>query len=67
MWDKDHFTDVDFGFETTFKDQAWPKELPVGLYCLTSGIRRKDGLVPLRLEWFEVRKGQEAKAVIRLN
>jgi transglutaminase-like putative cysteine protease len=67
MWDKDHFTDVDFGFETAFKDQAWPKELPVGLYCLTSGIRGKDGSVPLRLEWFEVRKGQEAKAVIRLN
>jgi hypothetical protein len=61
MWDKDHFTDVDFGFETTFKDQAWPKELPVGLYCLTSGIRRKDGSVPLRMEWFEVKKEEPAR------
>jgi hypothetical protein len=64
MWDKDHFTDVDFGFETALKDQTWPKELPIGLYCLTSGIRRKDGSVPLRMAWFEVRPGGPSGATL---
>jgi hypothetical protein len=66
-WDKDHFTDLDFGFETAFKDQTWPQELPVGLYCLTSGIRRKDGSVPLKLEWFEIKKGGQVQASLAVK
>lgn len=67
MWDRDHFTDVDFGFEVAFKDQTWPKELSAGLYCLTSGIRRQDGSVPLGMEWFEVKKGLTVRASLRLR
>ena len=64
MWDGDRFSDVDFGFQVAFKDQTWPKPLPVGLYCLTSGVRRKDGSVPLRMSWVEVRRRGEASVTL---
>lgn len=63
-WEGDRFSDLDFGFETAFKDQTWPKDLPVGLYCISSGIRREDGSVRLKLVWFEIKKGERTDAVL---
>jgi hypothetical protein len=60
-WEKDHFTEVDFGYQEPYWNITWPQELPEGLYCLTSGIRAKDGSVPIHAEWFEIKPGKTTK------
>ena len=58
-WKEDHFSVVDFGYQKPFGEIEWPQKLPVGLYCLASGIREKDGSVPVSLSWFRISKGIE--------
>ncbi|MBT3232126.1 MAG: transglutaminase domain-containing protein [Calditrichaeota bacterium] len=53
-WAVDHFSVVDFGYQKDYSDIEWPQELPAGLYCLTTGIRKKDGSAPVALKWFEI-------------
>lgn len=65
MWDKDHFSDLDFGYMEPFKNIKWPHDLPAGLYCLTTGVRRKDGSVPISATWFEIKPGKTTKVELK--
>jgi len=53
-WADDHFSVVDFGYQTDYPEIEWPQDLPSGLYCLTTGIRKKDGSAPVALKWFTI-------------
>jgi transglutaminase-like putative cysteine protease len=66
-WDKDHFAEIDFGFHTPFREVSWPQELPEGLYCLTSGIRRKDGSAPVSVTWFEIKAKSPAISSLKFR
>ncbi len=58
-WRGDHGSVVDFGYKKPFNEVTFPQELPEGLYCLTTGHRRKDGSAPISLTWFEIEAGKE--------
>ena len=66
-WDKDHFSDLDFGYMEPFSNIEWPQELAEGLYCLTSGIRASDGSVPIHVEWFEIKPGKTTKVELKFR
>jgi transglutaminase-like putative cysteine protease len=67
QWDKDHFSDLDFGYMEPFKNVKWPQDLPAGLYCLTTGIRRKDGSVPVSVTWFDIQPGKTTKVELKFR
>jgi hypothetical protein len=67
QWDKDHFSDLDFGYMEPFKNVKWPQELPAGLYCLTTGVRRKDGSVPVSVTWFDIKPGKTTTVALKLR
>ncbi len=58
-WEKDHFSVVDFGYKEPYTKIEWPKKLDPGLYCLTTGFRRKDGSAPVNIKWFEIKENEE--------
>jgi len=60
-WNTDHFGAVDFGYHEPYTKIEWPQELPVGLYCLTTGFRAKDGSAPIKLIWFEIKEGEDTR------
>ena len=65
IWEKDHFSDLDLGYLEPFNTLEWPRDLPAGLYCLTTGIRRSDGSAPVSFTWFEIKPGKTTK--VELN
>ncbi len=66
-WNCDVTHDIDFGYEKQYIDMIWPQELPIGLYCLTTGFRRKDGSAPVSLTWFEIKKGKQTKVALKFR
>lgn len=60
-WETDVTDAVDFGFKKPYKEMSWHRELPVGLYCMTTGVRREDGSAPIALTWFEIKAGKETR------
>jgi transglutaminase-like putative cysteine protease len=65
-WDKDHFSDLDLGYTEPFSKLEWPQELPAGLYCLTTGARRKDGSAPVAFTWFEIKPGKTSSVELNM-
>lgn len=66
-WADDHFSVVDFGYEKDYADIAWPQELPAGLYCLTTGIRKPDGSAPVMLKWFTITEESEMHLIMEFR
>lgn len=64
-WRGDLASVVDFGYKEPFSKIEWPQELPVGLYCLTTGHRREDGSAPIMLTWFDIEAGKEVKLELK--
>lgn len=60
-WNSDLLSVLDFGYKKPYADIEWGQELPVGLYCITTGFRREDGSAPVRLEWFRIEKKKETR------
>ncbi len=58
-WRGDYGSVVDFGYKKPYAEMTWPRELPEGLYCLTTGHRRDDGSAPISLTWFEIKAGDK--------
>ncbi len=58
-WMGDHGSVVDFGYKKPLNEVTFPQELPEGLYCLTTGHRRKDGSAPISLTWFKIEASKE--------
>lgn len=63
-WKVDHFNTIDLGYHEPFDKITFPQEVPVGLYCLTTGIRTKDGSAPVKLVWFEVKEGEKVEVAL---
>ncbi len=66
-WDTDHFSVVDFGYHKNYKDISWPQELPAGMYCLSTGIREKDGSAPVSLKWFQVSENEDTHVIMEFR
>jgi len=57
-WVNGRFAPIFLGYKTKHSELTFPIDLPEGLYCLTTGLRRKDGSAPVRLEWFTITEGK---------
>jgi hypothetical protein len=66
-WEKDHFADLDLGYMESFNTLEWPRDLPAGLYCLTTGIRASDGSAPVSFTWFEIKPGKTTSVALNFR
>jgi transglutaminase-like putative cysteine protease len=67
LWQTDHLEPVDFGYHQPFSKVTWPQELPTGLYCLTSGIRNKNGSAPVAFNWFRIEPEKDCKVKLTFS
>ncbi|HEY3296496.1 MAG TPA: transglutaminase domain-containing protein [bacterium] len=66
-WETDHLAEQDFGYHEPFNKLQWPQDLPAGLYCLSSGVRSKDGSAPVTFRWFDMAAGKQTKIALEFN
>ncbi len=58
-WNDLYISPLDFGYKEPFESIAFPQEIPVGMYVLTTGYRDKTGGANVHLEWFNIEDGQD--------
>jgi len=66
-WEENHLEAVDLGWEQPISAMAFPLEVPVGLYVLSSGSRRADGSAVVRHQMVEVKAKASATLTLQVE